>query len=152
MKQKIPTKISAYIPNTQKSEVQTWWDELANEDQNALVKSYVLERLSRQSPETLRFYGKFVEGKEKPNQNEFWAVELFEYFVNQERVIDIFEFNYHQGGVCTIEKDAQKAIRTGIIPTNFVCPLGKMDCLMTILTRLGAGKNLRLYIKIDALI
>jgi hypothetical protein len=79
------------------------------------------------------------------------VVELFEYFANQERIIDVFAFSYHQGGVCTIEKDAQKAILRGIIPANFVCPLGKKDCLMTTLTRLGAGKDLRLYIKIDEL-
>jgi hypothetical protein len=151
MLQNLPAKISAYLPDAQKSEVQTWWDELATEEQNEIVKSYVLERLHRQTPETLRFYAKFVEGMEKPNQNEFWAVELFEYFVNQERVIDIFEVSYHRGGVCAIEKDAQKAIRKGIIPANFVCPLGKTDCLMTKLTRLGAGKDIRLYIDMEEL-
>lgn len=149
MKQKIPTKLSAYISDARKSEVQTWWDELATEEQDAIVKSYVLERLHRQSPETLRFYGKFVEGKEKPNQNEFWAVELFEYFVNHEIILKDGHKIYH---VCHQQTEAITACKQGIIPTNFVCPLGETDCLMTTLTRLGAGKDLRLYIKIDELL
>jgi hypothetical protein len=148
MLKKIPAKISAYIPDAQKSQVKTWWDELSDEDQNALLKSYVLERLHKQSPETVRFYAKFVEGKEKPHQNEFWAIELFEYFINHEIILDDMRRTYH---TCYQHIEALTACKQGTIPSDFICPLGKSTCLMTKLTQIGTSKDLRLYIKVDEL-
>lgn len=71
---------------------------------------------------------------------EAFPVDLYEYLVNHEISL-AEERQYH---VCTAHEAARAALRAGVIPATFTCPLERAECPMRRLLALAPGRSLHL--------
>ena len=72
----------------------------------------------------------------------YWHNDFYEYLINHE-VRWFEEPIYH---ICHRTSCAETAIRRGVIPSSFDCPIGDRDCLMKKILDRAGGKGVRLRI------
>lgn len=144
----IPKKLTSFIPAKELLKVENWWNKLSEENQLELQSIYNQDELTiGEELISIQFCGKFVE-QEKPYAHDvFWINHFYEYLVNHEMIID--GTKRHIGGiVCHAYKEAELAIRNGVIPFNYQCPTNNPKCLMKKLLSLDEhSSSLFLYVK-----
>ena len=78
----------------------------------------------------------------KDEAEDAFPKDLYEYFVNHEISL-AEERQYH---VCTAHEAARAALRAGVIPAGFACPLERAECPMRGVLALAPGRSLHLEI------
>lgn len=146
-KYEIPNAWANAQPISNQNEVLSWWEGLSESEKQYFDTSYLMERIREKPAESLRFYAEFIDPEDNPDVDGFWVAGLYEYMVNHELSLSLREF--YVGGVCTHTDAARLAVQKGIIPADFVCPLGKKDCPMLRLLGIEPGKSLRLFMRLS---
>lgn len=85
----------------------------------------------------------WVEKPEPENDSYWWHPDFYEYLVNQE----IYLLDEPLRHVCTRQTVAREAVRAGLIPASFACPIGDEGCLMRNLLACAPGKSARLKLR-----
>ena len=141
----IPRKLTSVVPIQEILNVKNWWNKLSEENQIELASIYNQEEEEDQEQlVAIHLCGKFVE-QEKPNrQDAFWVNHFYEYIVNHELIID----DIPKLGICSANKEAENAIRNGMIKKGFSCPEHNKNCLMKNILSLGNDqKSLQFFVK-----
>ncbi|WP_299551602.1 hypothetical protein [Seonamhaeicola sp.] len=140
----IPRNLKSVVPIQEISKVEDWWNKLSKENQIELESVYKDEPENQNQFVAIHLCGKFVEQEKTNNHDVFWVNHFYEYIVNHEIIIDQKPKLY----VCSAYKEAENAIRTGIIKKEFLCPELNKNCQMRKILDLENGeKSLQFFIR-----
>lgn len=78
--------------------------------------------------------------RRKDEEEDAFPVDLYEYLVNHE-IFLAEERHYH---VCTAHEAARAAVRAGVVPATFSCPLERPECPMRRVLDTSPGRALHL--------
>lgn len=141
-----------------RAEVEGWWARLRARERRELTslsdpraESCQHQRVARADGSAvwyglpIRVKGLFVNYPNSVRDMEDKAEEVFPWDLYEYLVADgpvsVGERVYH---VCTRERAAREALRTGHLRADFTCPLARPDCPMRRLLDLSPGRSLRL--------
>ena len=146
---KIPSKIIEGLSPCEKLVVQNWWNLLDETTQAELSSLWMTDsnlcvntkhhqiELENQSN---HIQAKFIQSEEELD-DESWNKDFYEYLVNHEIHIYGFDKSYH---ICTQHEAAKAVINSGLIPSNYICPLRNKNCPIRNIMNLNPSKSLKL--------
>lgn len=140
----IPRRIKTLVSAKEITQVQGWWEKLNEDNQKELQSLYDSEEQKDEKTVAIYLSGKYVEQERPDDRDIFWINHLYNYIVNHELQfeIPIQRVSY----ICSANKIAANAIKSGIIPIDFQCPEKKKDCLMLSILKEGKGKSVLLKV------
>ena len=141
-----PADLLAALPETSVPTVRQWWKTLDQADRLRIAGLWDRRiEVSFFAPQTDAL-GKTDDwedvpavagGRFVPHDNsgsEEWAQGYFEYLLENPELVLAYDPEqrtlFH---ICTVEVAARQCVRTGSVPSNFVCPVGTATCPMLLL-------------------
>lgn len=138
-----PEALRHGLSNDGERQLDAWWKRLSADDRRRLVAL-----CDRHAPalarRRLRVVGRFTEGDAAEEERAF-PIDLYEYFVNHEISLTDEPRTY---GICTRHPAAAQAVRAGLVPATFACPLNRPECPMRRVLALGRGRDLRFEVTV----
>ena len=129
-------------------DIDSWWCRLDESSQSGLIDlwdSCVSRMAIHPSDIECEFEMRVVATATDPDSDTFegfWNHDFYDYLVNHES----YYFEEQKFHVCTSQPEARRAIESGLIPSDHVCPLDSTSCPMLEALRRSGGRSLRLGI------
>ncbi|MES2695208.1 MAG: hypothetical protein V4773_17165 [Verrucomicrobiota bacterium] len=141
----IPPLLHEALTDFGQKAVDGWWAGLEEAERREVIE---LWRNSGVGPSGLvRVAACPVNEGDSEDRSTLWHNDFYDYLVNHEIYI-LRETPFH---ICTRHPAAQAAIRAGVIPAGFACPLAQDDCPMQRLLQAAPGKAMRLRLAFGAI-
>ncbi|MEO1412596.1 MAG: hypothetical protein AAFW73_22090 [Bacteroidota bacterium] len=140
----IPRRLRSMIPAREILQVESWWQKLPPDNRAELQDLYDETPADGERLVPIYLCGRFVEQERVDRQEVFWVNHFYDYLINHELIVDQ---RPQVGGICSAQVEAVRVIRTGLIPTDFRCPLGGKACLMLRLLARRPGWHLQFFVR-----
>jgi hypothetical protein len=124
--------------------IDEWWAHLDASSRSEALQLWH-ECSQTESGLAVRVEARFADEPEKET-GDFWHSDYYDYLVNHE-IYFLRERSFH---ICTRHPVAADAVRAGLIPHDFSCPLQSSDCAMRRLLAHSAGRSVRLRVSVVA--
>ena len=132
------------LANAGMKAIEEWWAHLDASSRSEALQLWH-DCSQRESGVTVRVEAEFTDDQDEVT-DDFWHSDYYDYLVNHE----IYLFSVAGVHICTQQPEAAAAVRAGIIPHGFTCPLQTANCPMRRVLALSPGKSLRLRVSVVA--
>jgi len=149
----IPKFFIDNVPAKMHLEVEKWWYNLGESMQSEIISFWKGSDNEQKVNETVKNVNEYLElqkadfdsGHKDLYELDFPRREFYEYLVNHEIYLDVFDKKFH---ICTAHQKIREYLLIGYIPKEFACPLKSENCIIrSILEKCGWSIRLKYKLK-----